>query len=291
MKQLVPLWTHVFAWGILAVFAVGLLGFSQACRGRNVWRSWEASAELHRPAYAERVRPDNVFRTPANTWSNLAFVLVGLYAIGLGWHDQGQKCPPGSGYLLRTPAMSFLFGATCCFLGFGSGFFHASLTRWGQQLDVAAMYAPLVVIIAVSLGRWFPSIAVGRESRGLPSWPLLAGIALLVCSLLYRYKWSMSSRVVLPALILLVTGCAVLDRFREGSQLPPRWLAGAAVALALAVICRQLDVAGHFSSGDSWLQGHALWHILASGSLACVYLYYRLERPLRQPASTPPRPA
>jgi len=286
VKHLFPPWTHVFAWGILAVLASMLFWISQAYRGQNVWRGWRESSELRHPAYTERVHHEHAFRTSANTWSNLAFVLVGLYALALGWHDRGQDYPEGCGYVRSTPTMSFLFGLACCYLGVGSGLFHASLTRWGQQLDVAAMYAPLVVIIAVSLGRGFPVNPMGRGSRGIPSWPLLTGLVVFSCLLLYRYKWSMSSWVVLPILIGLVTALAVRDQLRTGGHWQLRWLAGAGVALAVAVVCRQLDVAGRFSRNDAWLPGHAFWHILTSGSLACAYLYYRFERPLGQPAST-----
>lgn len=279
---------HAFAWAGLAALVLVLSGISQAYRGQNVWQGWRESSELRRPVYAERVRADDVFRTPANTWSNLAFVLVGLYALALGWHDQRQKFLAGSGYVRRTPAMSFLFGAACCVLGIGSGLFHASLTRWGQQLDVAAMYAPLVVFIAMSLGRWCPRVQVGCGGRETPTWPFLTGLVVFACFLLFRYKWSMSSRVVLPVLIVVVGSFAVLDQFRAGGRFALRWLAWAGVALVLAVICRQIDVARRFSGPDSWLQGHAWWHILTSCSLGCMFLYHRSESLSPRSACTQP---
>jgi hypothetical protein len=117
-----------------------LYGLSQGGRGQNVWDGWQESPELWRPAYAERVRGNDVFRTRANTWSNLTYVL---------------------------------------------------------------------------------------------------------------------------------------DLFRADGPRALFWMALAGVALALAVVCRQLDVAGRFSGPDSWLQGHAFWHLLTSGSLGCMYLYQR----------------
>jgi hypothetical protein len=276
----------------MAALVLILYGLEQGGRGQNVWAGWQASPELRRPAYAERVRSDEVFRTRANTWSNLAYVLVGLYAFALGWHDRQEKLSRASrhpesvrgypesirGYVRHTPAMSFLFGGACCFLGAGSGLFHASLSRRGQQLDVAAMYAPLLALIAVNLGRWYPRVQAGRVCRSVPSWPLLTGLVVLASFLLYHYKWSMSSGVVLPVLILAVGGFAVLDLFRADGRGALFWLALAGVALALAVVCRQLDVAGRFSGPDSWLQGHAFWHLLTSGSLGCMYLYQRSVR-------------
>ena len=177
---------HAFAWGVVLVLVLALFGISQAYRGQKVWQGWRESPELRRPVYAERVRADDVFRTPANPWSNLAYVLVGLYALALGWHRRREKCPVGSGYVRHTPAMSFLFGAACCFLGAGSGLFHASLTRWGQQLDVAAMYAPLRGLNRDESGALVFTVILGRGNRETPTWPFLTGLVVFTCFLLYR---------------------------------------------------------------------------------------------------------
>jgi hypothetical protein len=48
-------------------------------------------------------------------------------------------------------------------------------------------------------------------------------------------------------------------------------------ALVAARICWVMDVAGKFSGPDTWLQGHAVWHLLTALSLAAIYLYYRSE--------------
>ena len=105
---------------------------------------------------------------------------------------------------------------------------------------------------------------------------------MLTSFLLYHYKWSMSSRVVLPVLILAVGGFAVLDHFRADGPRALFWMALAGLALALAVVCRQLDVAGRFSGPDAWLQGHAFWHLLTSCSLGCMYLHQRSGPEQRQ---------
>lgn len=82
-----PKWIHVFAWG--GVFALGLLvlGGSRGYNGRNVWRDWTEAKELRQPVYAERIYPDDLLRTRANAWSNLAYVAVGLYAL----HDRLRR--------------------------------------------------------------------------------------------------------------------------------------------------------------------------------------------------------
>lgn len=185
------------------MLALALACLSSGFRERNIWDGWTESSGLRHPAYRERIHWQGMFRTRANTWSNLAYILVGGYALALGWRDWRHPRPSAGGYghVERTPALSLLFGLSCCYLGFGSGFFHASLTRSGQQLDVAAMYSTLVALIAFNLGRWQPRIKTGRWTGGVPSWPFLCGLAVLADWLLYQYKWSLSSQLVLPTLV------------------------------------------------------------------------------------------
>ncbi len=248
---------------------------TQGLDGR-VWSGWTESHGLRRPEYAERVQFDAFFRTRANTWSNLAYVLVGCYAFVLGWRDSRLRESSEVLYLLKTPALSIAFGVACCYLGVGSGLFHASLTRFGQQLDVAAMYSPLLVLIAISAGRMLPRIDIGREYQ-VPTWPLFLLIVGCASWFLFLYKWSMSSTHVLGSLIAIMGLTCVHDQMRRRPKLDERWLIASLASLILAVACRQLDIAGLFTGPDAWLQGHAFWHVLTSLSLACMYFYFRSE--------------
>ena len=191
--------------------------------------------------------------------------------------------------------MSLLFGVACCYLGLGSGLFHASLTRWGQQLDVGSMYAPLLACIAINVGRYCPSHFRVNSGSRIPVWPLLASLVVLGSYLLYHYKWSMSSGQVLPIHILIVVVFALVDCIPDRSKIDPRtlnrrWLFVGMVALVLAVLFRQLDVARKFGTPESAIQGHALWHLLTALALGSMYLYYRLSTD-RGSRSGPPRAA
>ncbi len=273
-----PVWIHLFVGGNLAGLVVLLFLLGRCYAGRDFWQDWTPSPELRHPAYAERVFPGDLFRTRANTWSNLAYVWVGLYALGFGFWDRRRPRPSTSGYLVRTPAFSFLFGIACIYLGLASAYFHASLTRSGQRWDVAAMYAPLLAIIALGTGRRWPRLK-GRR----PTWPLFAGLAILAGYLLFRYKWSMRSGVVLPNLIFATAALTLPDLLFRRGQWQWRWLGLATLTLALARICWLLDVAGRFSGPDDWWQGHAFWHLLTAASLAQLYCWQRSEQPITDP--------
>jgi hypothetical protein len=269
---------HGMAWGgtLAAALAVGIV--AAAAGERGPWDDWAAARELHRPTYAERIHPEQLLRTRANTWSNLAYCLVGFYACGLSVRDWRRAAAP-AGTLVSTPGLGMVFGVACVWLGLSSGLFHASLTRLGQQFDAAAMYGPLMALLAIVAARALPKRVSLPGGRPVPIWPLLAGIVVAAEVLLISYKWSMSSRVVLWSLIGCVTATSLAElalrpqRFRSGL------LAWAGGFLAAAVACRQLDVVGRFSSPDAWFQGHAAWHVLTAASLGAMVLYERSERP------------
>lgn len=280
-------WFHAFPLGSLLVIVALLAWISESYQNQNVWSDWVASHDLSNSNYSERIHPTDLFRTRSNTWSNLAYVLVGLYGIAFGWNDLRSTPPRGRNYLIDTPAMSFLFGVACIYLGISSGLFHASLTRWGQQLDVGSMYAPLLACIAINIGRHFPllpkwPIAWNSEQSLRATWPLLAIGVVATSYLLYHYKWSMSSAQVLPLHIVVVAGFAIVDciPLQRTVRYPwnrTGWFVLALASLIVAVLCRQLDVAKQFSSPESWFQGHAIWHLLTSVSLASLYLAYRCD--------------
>jgi len=269
---------HGFVFVVLAACVFILWSLETRYQGSRIWAGGQTSREFENPQYEEQIYPDNLMRTRANTWSNLAYVAVGLYVIGLAGADWHRQPGEEATYLVSTPALSALFGVACCYLGIGSGLFHASLLKWGQQLDVAAMYAPQVVLIAVNLGRLLPRIGPR------PSWPLLIAVSLITCALLFVYKWSMSSRVVMPLLSMAILMFVVRDLFMTRRPRVLWWIAGSFLLTVLGVMCRESDIAGTFSAPDAVFQGHAVWHLLTAGSLACLYVYHRMipDRPVRK---------
>lgn len=266
----IPRRVHVAALGSFALLLAALAALFHTYAEVNVWQDFRASGELRKAHYSETVYEESIFRTRANTWSNLAFVLVGFYAIATAIHDRRKRIACAT-----PPALTLLFGLACCYLGVGSGIFHASLTRWGQQLDVAAMYPPMLTLMAMLLRR--DAVVMLRLSERVAAALTICLIALVAVAavLLYVYKWSMSSGQVLPLHILTLAAFYAADRFLWPHPGRVRWLGLSFLALASGTVCRQLDVAGRFSGPDAWYQGHALWHVLCGLSLAFGWWYNR----------------
>lgn len=276
---MIPRSVHRFAWAGTALAAIAVILAEHGATGTAPWEGWTPSRELSRPGYAERVRPDRPIRTRANTFSNLAYVTAGLCACGLGLADRRRpRDGARANVLVATPALSFLFGAACIWLGFSSGLFHASLTRAGQRLDVAAMYPPLLSILAVMAARRLP--ARFGPGAGVPTSAILVVAVVAAAVALWRWKWSMSARDTLLGLIGAVSVVAVAEHLVRPGRFRSHWLAWGSCLLVAGIACRETDVAGVFPVGpDSWFQGHALWHVLTAGALLAIYLHERSETP------------
>ena len=262
---------------VLACLGLGILVLAllfMHYREVNVWESMVAGKALLNPSYAERIYESSVFRTRANTWSNYGFVVVGAYALTLAWLDSKREYDAQAGYIVKNPIYGALFGIGCVYVGIGSGFFHASLTRWGQQLDVASMYAALTALIAMNLERYLPKVP-GPAWRTHAIW----GAGALAASVyFYIYKWEMSSKTTLTALSFTMVFFCVADLFRRKSSFHKLWSPLSLAVIVFAVYIRQLGVDGKFSGPDTVFQAHAIWHLLCAASLACIFMYYRSER-------------
>jgi len=208
-------------------------------------------------------------RQPANTLSNLGFVAVGLAvatARGVARARGGGANPLTSRRLVST-----LAALVIALLGPGSMFLHASLTSWGGRVDVLSMY----------LWASFAIAHAARRALRLST----AGFLALFGALLAATTWSklasdVSSDAIFGGLLAgFVLGEGAVWRRRELAQ-QRRWLALAALAFgagfALWLPSRRSD--GALCDPDSWLQGHAAWHLLCAASVGAIWLYWRSER-------------
>lgn len=261
-----------------------LVHFITYYEGTKIWSDWTADEEyVAYPTYAERVYWDDILRTRSNTWSNYFYIFVGFFGISAACLDtiNAHRHPAApSNFLQRHPQLSLLFGVGCLHLGVGSGLYHASLTRLGRQVDVASMYTPLMGLISITVGRWYPylKLPMGKAVALAPSWPLFVALTVYGAYLFFEYKWQMSSGLVLPLMIALTYGLMILDRrYYPGRRLVLRWLMWSFASLIVAFVCRLLDVNRLFSGPDAIVQGHAVWHLLTSFTLYWAYLHQRTE--------------
>lgn len=279
-----PRWVHGFAWGAFALVTLATAAFYYAYRDANPWlqwlgsdgaQRWPAGTETH---FNERINPFSVFRTPANTFSNLGYVFVGLYIIAYALWDFLRPTGPRAPYAIRRPALMVYFGLVCAFLGFGSAFMHASLTGIGGWYDILAMFGSLVAIIALHWARWIPEIPLGGYR--LPTWPLLIMVAMPVSYALAESHGRFSDIQIMAGLMVIIVAGFVIDIVLGRTQIQHRWYALSVVSFAVAFGIWNLTNANRFVSPDVWYQGHAIWHLLTACSLGFMAILYRTETPV-----------
>lgn len=209
--------------------------------------------------FCELVRADGMAQ-PANAWSSLAFVVAGVVALV-------ALRPPARPERVLVPLLAVALVA----VGLGSLAFHATLSLWGQFVDVFPMYAVGCVLLAgalVRLGRITPRVA------------LVGGLTLLVALGVLLWLWPESRRVLFAAVLLPgIVLELVLARRRGGDSRPgPRWLHAGLGLLVAAYVLWLLDQAGILCDPASPLQGHAAWHVLGAVAGWCLARHWAGRR-------------
>jgi Ceramidase len=180
----------------------------------------------------------DAIQQPLNSWSNFAFVFVGLLVVA-------SKPTPGA----------FAFAAACLVLGIGSFGFHATVTRELQWLDVVGQVSAEAAVAALAV-----HVAWGvRWSRVLPVW----GVGALLFAI---YKWQIPTVATMVGIGLL-TFIGLIVAARHGRASLRRGALGL-LFIAVAYGIRALDVnkVGCDPAGLLY-QGHALWHLLSAATL------------------------
>jgi hypothetical protein len=207
--------------------------------------------------FCEAIRSEGI-KQPANAWSSLAFVVVAAMVLV----RRRMRSAGGVAYPL-------LYAFTLVVVGLGSAYFHATLTFRGQFADVLGMYLIATFALLYSIGQ------LRSLSGGLFVGAYVAANALLAALL---YWLPVYRRPIFGLLIVAVLFVELLIRRRDGPRSGVRYLRNAAAIMALAFAIWILDYTRVVCAPDTWVQGHAVWHLL--GAVAAWYLFrYYSEYP------------
>ena len=241
------------AWS-LATWAV------LAALGPDWARYLPASCQATR-CFCELPRSGDLMLQPSNTLSVIGYLLVGSWIMVSATRGRSDTAFSGPGVVW--------YGFSAVVIGVGSALLHASLTLWGQFADVVGMYLLTGFSLAYAVTRW-------RDLRRGPAVALYLALLAVLVALLYLFPDARRYAF----LVLLLTSILVemaLARPRRPGVVTGWFLAGIA-AKAVAFGIWILDNTGRVCIPDSWLQGHAVWHLLGAVAIGCSYAYYRSER-------------
>lgn len=266
--------------------------------GGSPWDGWLPATCLPDACFCEAIG-SGLIRQPINTWSNLAFVAIGLLiAFDLRPDRSAQRSN-----LISRPMVRRLFALAVIAIGLGSMVYHASLSFVGQWLDVMSMYLLGVFMMLYAAARLKSDESrrvpkrqgisapmkriTGRPLRFLAAARLRmthAGAAFATGYItinlalgLLLIVWPEARRYVFGALIVIALGLEMILQRRRLTTANPRRLIAALGVYVMAQIIWTLDLNHIICDPTSVLQGHAVWHVLTAASAGLMYGYYQSE--------------
>lgn len=201
---------------------------------------------------------------PANTWSNLAFIVVGLWM----WRRH------------RDSELGRWFAAVTVIVGLTSLLFHASYAFLFQFFDYLGMFLYMLLLLFLNARR------LGWVGAGWGK-SYLAGVAgsCVLLLLFRRLGLPIQSLIVIQVALFLPSEAWLAMRApgtRYSDFLAAIGLIAAAATFWILDYTRLLcDPANHL------FQGHAAWHVLAALSFAFTLAFYRqFPEPARNKSAT-----
>lgn len=207
--------------------------------------------------FCEAIRSEGI-KQPANAWSSLAFVVVAAMVL-VRWRRMRSA---GAAYPV-------LYAFTLVVVGLGSAYFHATLTFRGQFADVLGMYLIATFALLYSIGQ------LRTLSGAMFVGAYIAANAVLAMLL---YWVPVYRRPVFGLLIVALLLVEVLIRRTSGVGSATRHLWFAAAIMGVAFVIWILDFTRILCRPDSWMQGHAVWHVLGAVAAWFLFRYYSESR-------------
>ncbi len=224
--------------------------------------------------FCEAARPGWV-RQPANTWSNLGFVLAGL---AVAWHASRPERLGGA--LGAHPRLATALAVLVVLLGPGSMAMHATQTDVGGHLDLLSMFLLSGFAVAYAAVRWW------RRGPGT-----LGGVFGLAVGVGMAGHFRGGDVPVLGHLgnavfavqLWLAIGLEVAlwrrGRRGDGARQDARLGIASVGTLALAFAIWTTGMRDHpWCHPDALLQQHAVWHALDALAAYLLYRHYAAER-------------
>lgn len=192
---------------------------------------------------------------PANAWSSMAYILVGLSFLYI---YRNHPAP-----LLRTLAKMNLL------IGLFSFIYHASNLYLSQIFDFVGIFLELLMLIGINLAR-LRLLSYKTIMRFT-----LVGTILLVALLHFLYLQHLSFQFIVLVLAVLLFGSELYLFSQRKSAQQMHYFAAAISLCMVAISFSLLDVTRIFCDPHNhFLQGHALWHVLASLMFIGIFKHY-----------------
>ena len=264
--------------------------------------------------FCERERHLRFLREPLNSLSDFSFLALGFYlvyqylvdsfALSTSLSHPSHLSPVPTNLIRRFPSLTLMYGLANILHAVGTFTNHASRCHLGHRLDLTGMWAASFFSSLFSafklLNLYAPSLFNTQATPGNDSLPTFFYPLYLMTSwghwLLSDVHYPHSYEGIEPRLVFLNVGLVAASELpyflytrRWNAKHSPspsdRWvvrpdvIACGVVCIALGAVLGHLDAYKYVCDPDSWVQLHAIWHVLACACLFSMYLFYRWERP------------
>ena len=250
----------------IALFAlITLAGVAFGVFGNYSWANW-LRATCYPNCFCEAARGGPIEQL-SNTYSNLAYVLIGLLIV---WGNKGNRGSEGKNLMASSSAYPITYGVTVIAIGAGSFFYHGSLTEVGRWFDWFGMYLYASFIILYNASRL-------KKLSGIQFVVVYAIFNIILAVVIFNTAPSIRQQIF--GLMIAVT--LILEYFvrrRDKPQIAGKFLYLALGCLVAAYTIWILDRDRILCAPTSLIQGHAAWHILTAAATGLLFMYYRSEK-------------
>jgi hypothetical protein len=243
------------------------IGFNHILDG-SIWEGMILSKSALTVEYCEFNHTEKFFHQSMNTYSNLVYFFLGILICQIAWEDYKNR--NFQNRLANFPLLSALMGFCFIYLGFGSAFFHASLTWAGQRVDMNGTYSVTLTLVGIGLYQVLHKINFTEQAKKI--W--IITMVLIILSF-YQVHLLISSSILVPVLILLMMIFMGINYFQFPKQ---RYIILGILSFVLIVVAvkiRTMDVQKINCDPHSLYQGHSVWHLLTGLSSFCTYAFFR----------------
>ena len=193
---------------------------------------------------------------PANTWSNLSFILVGLVIFFRKNKTLGES------------RFVELYGLNTIFVGVTSLLYHLSNNFFTQFIDFLGMYAFFGLLLLGNL----ELLGKVKKEKLLPIYL----ISFIPYSLVFYGFRKFGVPVQLSMLIIILGGLITKFIVVKYYEVSWKWLGIALSIFVIAFACQLADINRLWCDPSNHIiQFHGLWHIFNGLGMGALFIYYK----------------
>jgi hypothetical protein len=224
--------------------------------GIGVVNNWFGTPGAVASEFCEASRP-GLIKQPANTWSNVAFILSGLC---IGWLLMRGTFRRNNNSITQNVFYGIFYASLVVLLGPGSMAMHATTGDLGGFFDMLSMYLVASFTVAYAAERFFRL----KPIHFIMIFAMILAICIWADGAPYHIVFDFFGDTIFLFFIILTVIIEAMNSYVRKMQHDIRWVLGALGSLIAAFVIWNISQTGTaLCHPYSLVQGHAIWHSMA----------------------------